>query len=140
MTLNLLAEVQAALLPQVTSLGFVVVEHNESAAFGDALVVLQSGDVRTRIVRDRSQLFADLGSVVEPDNWFDSAVVMDLLGLSASGGFHERDATRVLHGLGAFIKSVWPDLTSMFSSRKFALTKQQLEALQRDRAAKRFGQ
>jgi hypothetical protein len=140
MTFNLLAEVQATLLPQTTSFGFAITDHRESASFGDALVVLQSGDVRARVVRDRSQLFADLGSAAEPGTWFDSAIVMDLLGLSASGGFHERDATRVLNGLGAFIQSFWPELASMFSSEKFAVTKQQLEALQRNRAEKRFGQ
>lgn len=138
MTYNLLAEVQATLLPQISSLGFAIMDHWESDSFGDALVVLQSGDLRARVVQDRSQLFADLGSVAEPDTWFDSAIVMDLLGLTASGGFHERDLARVLNGLGAFIKSVWPELASDFSNEKFAATKEQLEALQRSRAAKRF--
>ena len=57
--------VKSAFLPAAGNLGFSIIGELQSDRFGDALVKLRSGDVRLRIVRDRLQIFADLGSAAE---------------------------------------------------------------------------
>jgi len=37
--------------------------------FGNALVVLESDDYSIRLVRDRSQVFVELASPIDPGNW-----------------------------------------------------------------------
>jgi hypothetical protein len=133
---NFMDAVKSAFLTNAKDLGFRIVGEEKSEAFGDALVVLGSGDVRLRIVRDRSQIFADLGSIAEPDAWFDSTIVMQALGLATSPAFGGTDPRIVLPGIAAFLKSVWPELMRMFEARNFAATKRQLTELQEARAAK----
>lgn len=133
---NFTDDVKSAFLPNAKDLGFRISGEQKSEAFGDALVVLESGDVRLRIVRDRSQIFADLGSVAESDAWFDSTIVMQALGLTTKPAFGGTDPQIVLPGVAAFLKSVWPELVRMFGARTFATTKRQLTELQEARAAK----
>jgi hypothetical protein len=130
-------DVRSAFLPNAKDLGFRIVADQKSEAFGDALVVLESDDIRLRIVRDRSQIFADLGSAVEPDTWFDSTIVMQALGLTTKPAFGGTDSQIVLPSIAAFLKSVWLELRAMFEPRHFAATKRQLLELQEARAAKR---
>jgi len=139
MTGDFADQVASTLERSPNDLGFKIITDRASDAFGDALAVAQSGDVRIRVVRDRGQVFVDIGSAAEPDVWFDSAVVMDALGLSKSGGFGSRDVESVVTGLLGFLKSVWPELTAMFDVRHFAATKRRLSQLQEERAAKRWG-
>jgi hypothetical protein len=136
---NFTHNVKSAFLPNAKELGFVLVEEQKSEAFGDALVVLQSGDFRLRIVRDRSQIFADLGSVTEPETWFDSTIVMQALGLTTQHLFGGTDPQSVLPSIAAFLKSFWSELITMFDPRHFAATKARLTGLQDARAAKRWG-
>lgn len=135
---DLLNLVQLHLLPQVEQLGLKVVEHEESSSFDNASVVLQTGDVRVRIVRERSVVFADLGSVAEPRRWFDSSVVMDYLGLSEEGGFHDSDAAAVLLGVSRFLTSCWQELSRAFGLTSFPTTRKKLQAVLDARAEKRF--
>jgi hypothetical protein len=125
--------VKSVFLPIASDLGFSVIGEQQSDRFGDALVILQSGDVGLRIVRDRLQIFADLGSTAEPDNWFDSTIVMQLLGLTTRPAFGGEDAQVVLPSIAAFLHAVWSELVAMFDSRHFAESKKQLEKLEQAR-------
>jgi hypothetical protein len=136
---NFTDDVKSTFLPNAEELGFSIVEERKSEAFGDALVVLQSGDFRLRIVRDRSQIFADFGSAAEPETWFDSTIVMQALGLTTQPLFGGTDPQSVLPSLAAFLKSFWSELMAMFDLRHFAATKAQLTELQDARATKRWG-
>ena len=69
--------------------------------------MLRSGDVRVQSVRDRSQIFADLGAAAEPETWFDAALVMEALGLTTGAVFGGKDPYAVLPSNAAFLKSVW---------------------------------
>jgi len=131
------ADVQSAFLPSVKDLGFTVVSEQTSDAFGDALVVLRSGDLQLRVVRDRSQIFADLGSVAEPAIWFDSSLVMRALGLTNRPAFGGTDPRIVLAGIAAFLNSMWPELIAMFDTRRFAATKRELDRIREEQAAER---
>src|ERR1044071_6765853 len=86
---NLLEATNSILLPALLPMAWRVVERRESHSFSDALVVLQFNELRLRVVRDKGIIFVDFGSAASPADWFDSAVVVEYLGLSASGGFHD---------------------------------------------------
>ncbi len=132
-------DVKSAFLQNATELGFRIIGEEKSEAFGDALVILESGDLRVRLVRDRSQIFADLGSVADPDTWFDSTIVMEALGLATQPAFGGTDAQVVLPSIAAFLKAVWSELVALLDRRRFAATKRQLTELQEARAVRRWG-
>lgn len=139
MTAELLKEVQALLPSVIDSLPLRILEHRESASFGDAVVVLQAGELRIRVVRERGQVFADFGSASNTSRWFDSAVVLDVMDLSKIGGFHESETRASLSALAAFLRDCGKELMSLFSSERFPTTEQQLDEVQRSRAARQFG-
>src|SRR5438067_9622710 len=90
--------VNAKLLSAIVRFGFTVVRSEMSDSFDNANVTLQAPALRLRVIRGRSQIFLDIGPSSEPGTWFDSAVVIDYLGLSARAGFRDEDARGVLHG------------------------------------------
>ena len=139
MTDDLLSQVRSEFLPLVPSYALEVVHHDESSSFGDATVILQAGDLRLRIVRERSQLFADLGSAADPGSWFDSTVVMDCLNISSNAGLHGRDGAAVLKGLANFLNTFRDELLTTFSRSEFPRTKGALVSVRDARAAARFG-
>ena len=136
---NFTDDITSAFLPNVPNLGLTIVEEQASETFGDALVVLWSGDVRVQIVRDRSQIFADLGAAAEPATWFDAALVMEALGLTTGAVFGGKDPYAVLPSIAAFLKSVWPELLAMFDARHCSEIRRRLSELRESRAARRWG-
>jgi hypothetical protein len=135
----LLALVKECLLPALEPLGFSVTHGDVSTSFDDATVTLQAPKLRIRIVRERSLLFADFGAVSTPHSWFDSAVVIDYLGLSAEAGFHDRSARVVLAGVGAFVHAFQAEHEMRFSPSHLATTTAALTALRNARASTLFG-
>lgn len=136
---DLLQLVNEELLPTLAPLGFRVVESEAAESFDNAYVVLEAQELRVQVLRERSVVVLAMGPTFEPNTWFDSAVLMDYLGLSPEGGFHDRDARGVLRGAGAFITSMWKELTIMFGQQRVVTTKQELNALREQRAATRYG-
>lgn len=139
MSEDLLKLVNEELLPTLAPFGFRVVESEAAESFDNAYVVLEAPALRIRVLRERSIVVLDVGPTSEPNTWFDSAVLMDYLGLSPDGGFHDRDARGVLRGAGAFIVSMWNDLTAKFGRHQLAVTKKELSAVREQRAARLFG-
>lgn len=136
---ELLTCVRRELLPVIASYGLAVVDREESTAVDYEGVVLQGQDVRVRILRDRGQVFVDFGSVCKPGVWFDSAVVMDFLGVSSDAGFHSSRVSEVLRGLVNFLRSFWTELSNVFSVAQYVKVERELTALRDTRAAKRLG-
>lgn len=139
MSEDLLQLVNEELLPALAPLGFRIVESETAESFDNAYVVLEAPTLRVQVLRERSIVVLGVGPTSEPNTWFDSAVLMDYLGLSPDGGFHDRDARGVLRGTGAFITSMWSELTTMFGGQQVITTKQELNALREQRAATRYG-
>jgi len=139
MTEPLLALVKECLLPALEPLGFSVLDSDVSASLDDAIVTLRAPNLGLRIVRERSLLFADFGPASGPQSWFDSAVVIDYLGLSAQAGFHDRNARTVLAGVGAFVRAFQAELEMQFSPAHLTMTTSALTALKNARAEARFG-
>ncbi len=136
---DLLGLVESHLLSSAAQHGMRVVSHEESGSFDNALVVLQGGDVRVRVIRERSQVFVDFGSSSEPAVWFDSAVVMEYLGLSDTAGWHDRDGAGVLKGLADFLRAFWLELSVRFSPATFPVAKQELTRVREEQSVRRFG-
>jgi|WetSurMetagenome_2_1015567.scaffolds.fasta_scaffold984306_1 hypothetical protein len=139
MSQELLALVRQDLLLALRPLGFQVVQAESADSFDNATVVLRSNALQLRIVRERSILFVDLGPPTEPNTWFDSAVIIDYLALSARAGFHGRNPNEVLQGVGTFVNTFWGELRALFAQPDFARRKLELIALKEARATRLFG-
>lgn len=131
--------VVSELLPAVEALGVKVVDHGSSRSFDDAQVTLEAGDVRFRVIRERSKHFVDFGSVTKPHVWFDSAVVAYYLGLGGNAGFHSSDPRSVLKGLAEFLKTFSGELALRFSSSRFEQTARELTSVRQARDKARWG-
>lgn len=128
------------MLPVLAPINLHVDDYRESpAAFGNALVDLSGGSLRIRIRRERGQIFAALGSVIDPTVLFDSAILMDFLGLTETEKIHDSDSTRILTGIASFIRVNFHELEALFGPSQYVETKQKLMALQKHRAVKRWG-
>lgn len=139
MAVELVDHVRAVLLPAVEPLGLAITDHQESAAFGNALVTLRSEHLRVRVVRDRGQVLVHFGSATAPDVWVDSQLVSEMLGLGAGGGFHDRNTVESLEALGSFLRSFAVELQHLFAPEAFASTRERLKQLGDNRAERMFG-
>ena len=139
MSTDLLQLVTSELLPRLSGMGLVVRAQEQGADFDNALVVLESGELRVQVLRERSQLFLDIGSKAQPTCWFDSAVVIDYLGLGDDTGFHGQDPKKFVSGAASFLKTFEPELRQTFSRTEFDTTKAELSALRDARAGRRLG-
>ena len=112
--------------------------HN--GAFDNSYFVLEAPNLRVRVLRERSVVVVGFGPTSEPGTWFDSSIVMDYLGSSSHGGFHDTDARCVLQAAATFISSMWAELTATFGPQQLVTTKREMRALAEERAAKMFGE
>jgi hypothetical protein len=63
-------------------LGFRIVQDEYDAnSFGNSVLTLESHELRLRFIRDRGQLFGEVASPSEPDNWWNLEDVWDILGM-----------------------------------------------------------
>jgi hypothetical protein len=139
MSEDLLQSVRGLLLPALAPRSFEVVEAENFDSFDNALVVLRSPNLRLRITRERGQLLIDFGAAREPGQWFDSDIVLELLGLSTDTSFRGSDAGTVFRGVGAFLRTFGDELEEKLDEAHLAATKRQIEALKERRAERLFG-
>ena len=115
-----------------------IIDHDESPSFGDAYVTLRTDGLRIRIIRDKLQIQASFGPTIHPESLFDHEVVGQYLGLGTGLGFDASDEATSMRAVGNFINTFSSNLTSMFASRNYSRTMQELEALQEARANRLF--
>lgn len=139
MNSDLLAIVETDLMPVLAPLGFSIADSAVSESFDNAFVIVEGADVRLRVLRERGTVFLDLAPTPVPNDWVDSAVVMDFLGLSGDGGFHGRETREVVAGIGAFITGLLSELEVTFNKEQWSSTKQALQDLKERRARRLFG-
>lgn len=48
--------------------------------FGNSIIELRGDTIWIRVVRDRGQVFVDIASPVDPDNWYDLERVLEAVG------------------------------------------------------------
>lgn len=51
----------------------------ESTDFGNAMIVAQSNNLCIRFIRDRGQIYVELGSLSAPGNWYELSKVLAIL-------------------------------------------------------------
>ncbi|GGF44885.1 hypothetical protein GCM10011519_18400 [Marmoricola endophyticus] len=107
-----------------------VTDHNG----GDGALVVEGGDLRIRIVQDRSQLLLDLQRRADGgDEWFP----IDLVRRLYTG---ERERSAVLDdGYAALLGEVLPDLQRRFAADRWPQTRERLKILKRLRSTEMFG-
>src|SRR6266550_3475553 len=79
--------------------GFEVVDDSYNPeAFGNAFVRFESKDFAVRVVRDRGQIFADVGPAQTSDEWHDLRRVLEFLGHGSveTSGFELDELGRTL--------------------------------------------
>jgi hypothetical protein len=130
---------QAELLPAISPVGFVVVRNECFDSFDNAVVELHAPALRLRVVRERSQVFVDIGPASEPGTWVDSDLVLEHLGLMSSTSHRSREASPVLRGIAALVVSNLAELSMLFDPQHLAATKRAIEVLGEQRAVKLFG-
>jgi hypothetical protein len=111
---------------------FREVAEERSASFNDAFLVLYSGCVRLRVLRDRGILYIDIGPRSNINEWYDVSLVKALLeNSSLVEATDERE-------LMAFLNRSFMQLRGLFNERNFKATQQKLKRLERARAKKMF--
>lgn len=117
------------------TLGFALVEETfDQDSFGNSTAVLESRDLRLRFVRDRGQVFADIGSMVEPELWWDITLIVPLLGSRQP----EQPEVSEVERLATYIRDNYQSLIKLFSRDRFYGTKLKLERLRKDRSEQIF--
>jgi hypothetical protein len=106
-----------------------------SSSFGgDAFIVLESDKMRWRIVRDRTQMFAEFQSIKDDEkNWYTTDLLQRLLTES-----HVKTA-ELSPEVAFFLGSRIIEIESMFEESCLKKTRRDLADLERIRAKERFG-
>jgi hypothetical protein len=136
---SLLKLVETKLMPRLAPLGYRVVEHEKGESFDNASVLIDGPTFHMRIIRERGQLFVDFGSFSEPGQWFDSTVVMGVLGLRGGDGWHSTDADTVLGELAVFVRENEASLKGLFEPSRFSESKGRLLAVREQQSVDRWG-
>lgn len=132
-------DVESVVARYLSPLGFTCRATERSEAFGNAWVILEGGNLRLRLVRDRGQIFLDLGSMHDPDeNLFDSAIVVEHLNPGSRPEASNWSGEHSLKQIAQFVSILSSELQSAFSLQRYAGTTAALRAIQA-RLASRFG-
>jgi len=102
---------------------------------GDALLVLASDKIRFRLVRDRSQLFADFQEVdpLSDDEWFS----IDIVRKHLTGELEYQ--SEMTPENAKFVRENFEEIESLFDPTCLTVTRKQLHKLEAERAKKLFG-
>jgi hypothetical protein len=118
------------------TLGYRFTDSGAAASFGgDAYVVIESGSLRMRFVRDRGQLFLDFQepAATGKDVWYSIDLVRHLL-----TGVRQESA-ELNEDYAQFLGGSLTDIERLFSDEAIPETKRQLQNLKRVRAKELFG-
>ena len=119
----------------------LVSESYEPASFGNGLIVLQSEDLRLRFVRDRGQVFADVGpSGQTGEHWHQLQRVMEFLQRHDSPA-DASDARRAasLDELGVWLKENYEGVRSLFREDTYPSARDALRRFEKEKAQQMFG-
>lgn len=118
----------------------VVSESHEPKSFGNGLIVLQAEDLRLRFVRDRGQVFADIGAPGQTgdDNWHQLQRVMEFMHRHDSPAADPRRAAG-LDELGVWLKENYETVRALFREETYPSTRVALKKFEREKAEQMFG-
>jgi hypothetical protein len=107
-------------------------------AFGNAFVILQSAHFQVRFVRERGDLFMDVGSLTEPARWWSLEWVAQLIGRPFAKTVEGREGAAELIRLAHFLKENYVAISQCFSPERIQHTEQQLQAMTQAWSARTF--
>lgn len=120
----------------------MVSESHAPDSFGDGLIVLQTEDVRLRFVRDRGQVFADVGSsgTSSGDDWHQLQRVKEFLHRhdSTAAASDARRATGI-DELGVWLKANYEQVRTLFRRETYPSTRDALRKFEKEKAEQMFG-
>lgn len=108
----------------------------DSQVYGpDAMLVLESGNLRLRFVRDRSQMFVDFQHKRRKlsNQWYSFGVVRQLV-TSDVGGSEELDSEKAEYIRAHFLK-----IKAAFSSERLKVSERDLANFEQERGERLFG-
>jgi hypothetical protein len=109
-------------------------ETYDSSSFGDSLAILACDDFRIRFIRDRGQIFVDIGPASKNDEWYDLNLVRATILRSPS------DEVASIENLAIFLRDNYFAVKDLFEGKNVRETEKALEELQQLRAQKMFPQ
>jgi hypothetical protein len=130
-------EIERSALALLEGLGFTKVEERyDKAAFGNELVVFESDVLRLRFLKDRGQIFVELGPTSEPRRWHALNDVLEVTTgetISETAGWLEQT-----HLLGAkysairqgFVKDAYQHIEEKVRAKEMAREKELLARLE----------
>lgn len=120
--------------------GFQLVSESfEPAHFGNGALVLQSEDLRLGFVRDRGQVFAEVGpSGQTDDDWHQLQRVMEFLQRHDSPAADPRRAAG-LDELGVWLKENYEAVRALFREDAYPSARDALRRFEKEKAAQMFG-
>ena len=114
---------------------FRVLRHQENdQAFGDALLVLQNSELMLRLVRDKGQLFVDVGT--DDVHWYEIKIIESILkGTEAAplSMFDQRDDIEIF---GKMIEADFAAIITLFAANRADKTISHIEQIKQKRVAK----
>jgi len=107
--------------------GFTIVgEDYHPLSFGNSYVVLNSCHFRLRLIRDRGEVFGEVASLSEPENWWCLILVSEIIPCPKPPLFE-------LSSVAAFIQEHFLLLSGLFGSA-YPMTKEKLQRRLEQRA------
>jgi hypothetical protein len=126
---SLLTDVQRSFGPHIKRHGFRQLRAaTDPRDFGNAVVVLESEGYSIRIVRDRDQIFLELGSPLDTGQWYSLGRVL----AAVRGDLEEEEALSgrmSLRCAASVIESAHAELTHGLGPLEFGNTKRRLDRL-----------
>jgi hypothetical protein len=135
---KLLEQIQPFLVDLMTVFGLEREdERSYPASFGNEILVLKCRDFRLRFVRDRGDIYVDVGPVCEPSEWH---LLEDVLEFVSKQNIQvKHDAGHGLHELAAALKANHVALQKFFERAKYVENKKAFEQLKKIKAEQMFG-
>lgn len=99
----------------------------DSQAFGNAVVVLVGGNLRVRVFRDREEIYAQVASSLDPENWFPLQRVIRAVGVLSA----PPEGLLTIGQAAEFVGRYFNDLNSGLGISRFSQVKEALADLER---------
>jgi hypothetical protein len=132
-------EVENAFARLRSSASFEVISHETSQSFDNAHVELHGGTLRVRFIRERGQVFADIGPASHLGQWHQLDHLLRFLNRTEAAEAWLATGQTSVAGLAGLVEEHLAEILPAFEPAAYLRTKQQLAKLAHALAEERFG-
>jgi hypothetical protein len=111
---------------------FSAIELRDSDSFGNSIAIFESKNVRLRAILDKNQLCIEIGSINEPEVWYDLQLISLMLKSSSSEPIS--DPKEQVN----FLVNNYSGISYLFSDENLIITKNELNTLKKERTLRMF--